>query len=202
MKSITFLLDEGGYENTVRGRKTSGSDGKGQSLWKLSGPTAPITATIIHSRIRLLVVLSCYICNNTVFLPVPADLITHKSIHCVHNKTSNKDLRGCFVLSFTLPFCFVNKAVVCPLSSRTYIPLKSWGRFFFALWCCCLSVKLIYSLASARCGGHKRRLCSSAKGTAAVDMHLSTHQGYIQHSRYHVLMPVKIIKAQPPWSSQ
>lgn len=161
-------------------RKTSRSNGKGQSLWKLSGPTAPITTTIIHSRIRLLVVLSYYICNNMVFLPVSADLITHKSTHCVHNKTSNKDLRGCFVLSFTLPFCFVNKAVVCPLSSRTYIPLKSWGRFFSLFDAVVSQLSWIYSLASACCEGHKRRLCSSAKGTAAVDMQLSTHQGYIQ----------------------
>lgn len=86
------------------------------------------------------------------------------------------------MLSFTLPFCFVNKAVACPLSSRTYIPLKSRGRFFFlSLFDAVVSeLSWIYSLASARSGGHKRRLCSSAKGTAAVDMQLSTHQGYIQ----------------------
>lgn len=129
MKSITFLLDEGGYENTVRGRKTSGSDGKGQSLWKLSGPTAPITATIIHSRIRLLVVLSCYICNNTVFLPVPADLITHKSTHCVHNKTKTRTWEDALCCLSHCPFVLLTRLSCVPSPAGPTYLLNHEGVF-------------------------------------------------------------------------
>lgn len=167
-------------------RKTGRSDGKGQSLWKLSRPTAPITTTIIHSRIRLLVILSYYIHNNTVFLPVSADLITHKNTHCIHNKTFNKDLKGCIVLPLTLPFCFVNKAVMCPLSLSLQLSLCSrqqrrpayllnHGGDFSLFDAVVSHLSWIYTLASRCYWGHKRRLCSSAKGTAGVDMQLCLH---------------------------
>lgn len=189
------------------------TDGRGQRLWTPGGPSAPVTTTITHSDLRLLVTLSCSIHDNIVFIPVSTDLITDKkTLQHVLNQPLTRMWKGRIVPGFTPLFCVVNKAVMCLLSpsftarpEESRVPLKSW-RWSFTLWCRSQAAEMdLHSSIKVllRPQGEALRLCPTLRRSlrAAETPHSYQEKGLLQQRKQHRIQKESIIQVKQSWWS-